>query len=146
MKQQFKQAVFMPKDAALCIHFTDIQNLFNFRYGVCWDSFWKKVTAQGITSLFVAQCRASTKMKKTGLAVTRFICSKSSSQISRLPLTSTPFQGKKVNKPPPLLLWKALGRELIPEVHVHHVWSWVVLTMKLQTSELLSVCNVTFEL
>lgn len=43
MKQQFKQAVFMPKDAALCIHFTDIQNFFNFYYGVCWDSFLKKL-------------------------------------------------------------------------------------------------------
>ena len=91
MKQQFKQAVLMPKDPALCIHFTDIQNFFNFYYGVCWDSFLKKVAAQGITSLFVAQCRASTQMKKCGLAVTRFICGKSSSQISLLSLISTPF-------------------------------------------------------
>ena len=95
MKQQFKQAVFMPKDAALCIHFTDIQNFFNFYYGVCWDSFFKKVAAQGITGLFVAQCRASTQMKKSGLAVTRFICSKSSSQISLLPVISTPFLGEE---------------------------------------------------
>jgi len=95
MKQQFKQAVFMPIDAALCIHFTDIQNFFNFYYGVCWDSFLKKVAAQGITSLFVGQCKASTQMKKTGLAVTRFICTKSSTQISSLPLISTPFSGEE---------------------------------------------------
>lgn len=66
MKQQFKQAVFMPIDAA-----------------------------QGITSLFVGQCRASTQMKKTGLAVTRFICTKSSSQMSSLPLISTPSSGEE---------------------------------------------------
>lgn len=95
MKQQFKQAVFMPKDAALCIHFTDIQNFFNCYYGVCWDSFFKKVAAQGITSLFVAQRKASTQMKKSGLAVTRFICSKSSSQISLLPLITNPFLGEE---------------------------------------------------
>ena len=56
MKQQFKQAVFMPKDAALCIHFTDIQNLFNFYYGVCWDSFFKKVAAQGKVATRVNCC------------------------------------------------------------------------------------------
>ena len=95
MKQQFKQAVFMPKDAALCIHFTDIQNFFNCYYGVCWDSFFKKVAAQGITSLFVAQRKASTQMKKSGLAVTRFICTKSSSQISLLPLITNPFLGEE---------------------------------------------------
>ena len=95
MKQQFKQAVFLPKDPALCIHFTDIQNFFNFYYGVCRDRFFKKVAAQGITGLFVAQCRASTQMKKSGLAVTRFICSKSSSQISLLPVISTPFLGEE---------------------------------------------------
>ena len=95
MKQQFKQAVFMPKDAALCIHFTDIQNFFNFYYGVCWDSFFKKVAAQGITGLFVAQRKASTHMKKSGLAVIRFICTKSSSQISLLPLITTPFLGEE---------------------------------------------------
>ena len=95
MKQQFKHAVFMPKDAALCIHFTDIQNFFNFYYGVCWDSFFKNVAAQGITGLFVAQRKASTQMKKSGLAVTRFICTKSSSQISLLPLITTPFLGEE---------------------------------------------------
>lgn len=95
MKQQFKQAVFLPKDPALCIHFTDIQNFVNFYYGVCWDSFFKKVAAQGITGLFVAQRKASTQMKKSGLAVTRFICTKSSSQISLLPLITTPFLGEE---------------------------------------------------
>ena len=95
MKQQFKQAVFKPIDAALCIHFIDIQTVVNFYYGVCWDSCLKKVAAQGITSSFVGQCRTSTHMKKSGFAVTRFICSKPYSQISSLPLISTPFSGEE---------------------------------------------------
>lgn len=50
MKQQFKQAVFKPKDAALCIHFTDIQNFFNFYYGVCWDSLLQPRESQAYSS------------------------------------------------------------------------------------------------